>query len=709
MHLQGFTQSLLKGVVLYQNSGGKPAVGIQVSAFGANPQDVYTTSNGFFVLSFKAKKPGEKVKIILGSTDEKGKNIELVNNKQLEMLRIPSNPDDDPIEIIICPTGQKDETALRFYEILAKATKNESAAKKDNIEKLKQESNQETVSSLVAQMDKLSKEKDAALNKLREQAEFIASINTDNASEIVKEAIRSIEKEKDIETALEILNNLKLEKTLQLAINKKNKGEEEIREVIEGYALKVRLLSAKLNYSDAIICFEKIIEIYNTTRLDETELAFIYGNTASVCIDDGEYSKALEFEQKSITIFEKEFEPNNPILALAYNNLAVIYTHLRDYGNALVTQQKALKIQLQSDNAKSESIALSYNNLAGIYLGFGRIAEESKAVDDKMKKILKHNIITPNSYIIFLCDSLGGYEKALLAQQKALEIQEKISTLYNENLALFYNTLSLIYEHLKEHEKALEAIKKAIAINIHNHGLDDIKVANNYYNQSYIYFGKNDLNNAITYGLKAYQIFIKKLRTNHPDLEISKLVLSIYYNKRGQQFEQDLKYKMAIEDFTHAVELSPTNSDLNFRLGQCFYYEKDFQKAIIYLKRSQQLVITDFFDILNNSELGYDEKLFEYLNLISLAYAKNKNFKDSKLCIEEMQKLVPKIGVVYRNWAVYYIVQNKNDEAISNLQKAIEMGYDDLGWIKTEESLDKIRGMSIYKKIIKRLEENKKI
>ena len=120
---QVFSQNLLKGVVFYQNSGGKPAAGVQISALGPNP--TYTNSSGMFVLSFSTKEPGDRVKIIVGTTDEKGANIEVVNTRQLEIVRIPADPEDELLEIIVCLAGQRDEAVLRYYGILVKATNDE--------------------------------------------------------------------------------------------------------------------------------------------------------------------------------------------------------------------------------------------------------------------------------------------------------------------------------------------------------------------------------------------------------------------------------------------------------------------------------------------------------------------------------------------------------------------------------------------------------
>ena len=58
---------------------------------------------------------------------------------------------------------------------------------------------------------------------------------------------------------------------------------------------------------------------------------------------------------------------------------------------------------------------------------------------------------------------------------------------------------------------------------------------------------------------------------------------------------------------------------------------------------------------------------------------------------------------VYRNWACYYASENEIERAIENLQKAIDLGYDDLEWIEEEETLNNLRDEDRYQQLIERL------
>ena len=175
---QLFGQAILQGTVSFLNSGSRPAVGVDISAFGAST--VPTTEAGMFVLKFPDKKPGDKVKLIVGSKDRNGTAVELVNDKVLAQVRVPSRPDDDVVEIIVCKVGQRNDAALRYNGIIVKAI-NEATDKRlrDIDEKLSATKiDAETIVSLQNEKEKLAAERDSALAKTEEQALFMAKAST---------------------------------------------------------------------------------------------------------------------------------------------------------------------------------------------------------------------------------------------------------------------------------------------------------------------------------------------------------------------------------------------------------------------------------------------------------------------------------------------------------------------------------------------------
>jgi tetratricopeptide (TPR) repeat protein len=58
----------------------------------------------------------------------------------------------------------------------------------------------------------------------------------------------------------------------------------------------------------------------------------------------GDYSKALEYHQKSLAISEKVLGKEHPFTAISYNNIGSVYNSMGDYRKAYEFMQKAVDI-----------------------------------------------------------------------------------------------------------------------------------------------------------------------------------------------------------------------------------------------------------------------------------------------------------------------------------------------------------------------------
>lgn len=770
----------INGVIYYQNSGGKIAANIEVNAFGCS--GVYTNSNGLFILPCTGKKVGQKVKLIIGPENAQGKNIEVVNIRQLEWLRLSDNPNDNPIEIIICHAGQRNKAALRFYGILEQVNNKEYATKLANIEaKLAQttlEAKERRI--LLAQIDDLKKQRDEAQEQLEEQAQFIASINQDKASDLVKSAIQKIDQGNDIEAALFILDDAKLEEAYQLALESKVKAEAEIQQVIEGYELKISLLMPKFRYQAASLCYQRIIQIYENNNFDKEELAVWYTKAADVIYDDGKYEKALEYQQKDIDVCEENLDPKHPDLATSYNNIAITYQALGQYEKALQFQVKSIDIREETLASRHPDLATSYNNIALTYQALGKYEKaleyQLKDIDISEKNLdLKHpDLATSYSNIGNTYQLLGQFEKALQYQVKSIDIRKEILDPIHPELATSYNNIGNTYKALGQFEKALVYLQKSIdireeslgpkhpflatsysnigniykaleqyekalmfqqkSIDIQKEVLDPMhpNLATSYHNIAFTYQALGQFEKTLVFQQKSIAIWKESLGPKHPDLglsywntaitykeikEFEKAIalqekcmaifktalpkdhpyqqrtfntwLEIYHAKASDALERK-KYVSALECFD-TLNQYVNNGNLWNYTGLCHYYLSNYPKAIIAYQKAVAILP--------------DLRQQYYYNNIGLAYAKNKQYKEAYDAFTEYEKLVPNEGRPFRNWAMYYALQGDTTKALQNLQKAIDLGYVDLEWLKTDDSMDALRKEPLFIEIIEKLEK----
>ena len=107
------------------------------------------------------------------------------------------------------------------------------------------------------------------------------------------------------------------------------------------------------------------------------------------------------------------------------------------------------------------------------------------------------------------------------------------------------------------------------------------------------------------------------------------------------------------------------------------------------------------------ANISPNQKTPSFYNNIGAAYAKNGQFEEAHTAFNEYQKLLPHDGRTYRNWAIYHTLQGDKEKALQSLQRAVELGYDDLKWFETDDSMDSLRAQKAFKQIIEKLGKEK--
>ncbi|CAF5216133.1 unnamed protein product, partial [Rotaria magnacalcarata] len=80
----------------------------------------------------------------------------------------------------------------------------------------------------------------------------------------------------------------------------------------------------------------------------------------------GEYSKALEFYEKSLKIREISLPPTHPDLAQSYNNIGMTYYPMGEYSKAFSYLEKALGILRKSLPSTHPHIKSVMNSIAAV-------------------------------------------------------------------------------------------------------------------------------------------------------------------------------------------------------------------------------------------------------------------------------------------------------------------------------------------------------
>lgn len=735
--------SLLRGLVLFQNSGGRPAAGVQISAFGAN--SCYTTDAGMFELAFPKNKPGDKVRVIVGGRDKSGASIEVVNYRELDLVFIPSDPN-VVFEIIVCPTGQRDAVALRLYNILAQVTQAEYQKQIASYEQLlaRQKLSEQAAESYRQQIKQLEADRDEALKKVEEQALFIASINLDRASAIVKEAVLMIEQEENVQKALKMLQEAPLEEAYQAALDQKNKAEAEILQVMEAYRLKASLLVNEQKHEDAIACYLKMIDISLTNKLDVLELAYIYYGLGISFMAVGKQDQSLEANLKALKIREENLNPDHPSVIRSVLAISLNYKLRQDLPAAksiLVQKIEFLEKNIPESRALSElyerlaSLSMQERDYPSAY-GFLEkaiaILERSEWPDPFLVSIMYHKMGA-------MANSQKDFPKAIQSYEKCASLTRQIIAEGNMSRVptIFYD-LGKLYDMQGDKEKAIGCYEEQLAM-IDSFPNPPVNMIINSCQELGNYFtGKKDFRKAAGYFLQGAQLLESR------GAEYEQTVAGFYSNAANsfsymKQYQTALEYQLKAIAIQERIELIPMRLAHGYtQIAYAYYNTGDYANALAYHQkalviRKAGLPAGDMAISFNNNDIaltylalgdlpqaldiqqrniaqaeqaaGPDNPfLGTSYNHLGLILAHMGRWEEAEQALNRAELLAPNSFLLFRNRAVLYALQGKKEEAISQIRKGIGKGYKDPAWLQTEKAFDALRGEKDFQDLMKELE-----
>ena len=178
------------------------------------------------------------------------------------------------------------------------------------------------------------------------------------------------------------------------------------------------------------------------------------------------------------------------------------------------------------------------------------------------------------------------------------------------------------------------------------------------------------------------------LAPDHPEHQKSLAQLYYYRKAFGDYLLDTQQYAPALQQYQLLYEPSQ-DPQLANRIAICHYHLADYAQALHYYERAyaSQAIPAPV-----------------YWNNTGLAQAKLGQFTQAHNCFSELQNLIPDAGLVYRDWCLYHCLKGEADQALSQLEKALRLGYKDLDWLQTEPALAPIRNTERFQRAIASLE-----
>ena len=190
----------------------------------------------------------------------------------------------------------------------------------------------------------------------------------------------------------------------------------------------------------------------------------------------------------------------------------------------------------------------------------------------------------------------------------------------------------------------------------------------------------NNLGNALTHLGRldeAIHHYFKSLHINPGYAEVHNN-LGIALAKAGRTAE-------AIDHYIKALHSNPNYAEAHINLGVELDNQGRIDEAIDHFQKA----------------LSLKPEFIEAMYHLAKLYISRAEYEKALSLYQKMLTFVPDNPAVYYNIACIYARQNKPEESIPWLKKAVENGFNDWNHIKTDVDLDNIRGSSDFQEFLK--------
>ena len=401
-----------------------------------------------------------------------------------------------------------------------------------------------------------------------------------------------------------------------------------------------------------------------------------YLNIGTANIISGNYPVALQNFSNAQSIFEKELESNSDntkelknSLARAYGSIGIVFSEQSSYAKALQYELKSLKIY--EENKNLEKCARLYNNIGIVYKAqdqdfkalnyFVKCLKIQEKIGDETVGITTTNI--GNIYL-----NQKNFPKALAYYTKAQQLFEKYPN--PRGLGELYNNLGLYYKETNNQSEALKTFDKAILAFTSIE--DKFGISDTYFYIGEIYLKQNKLEDALVATNKSLAL-AKELDVIEQVQNAEKRLSEIYEKKNNttESLKHFKLYSIAKDSVANAENIrSSVRAEMNFEFDKKEALQKKEQEKrdVIYneqAKRHQQQI---FFVIL------FILLVFGIIFLIYNRLQLKKTLTLQKELAEYEQKALhlqmnPHFVFNCLGSISSFIVQNGTDSAIKYLSK----------------------------------------
>lgn len=453
---------------------------------------------------------------------------------------------------------------------------------------------------------------------------------------------------------------------------------------------------------ESVSLAEEMLIIIKSQHAPESKnplIAVIYNNLGEAYRNDGKYYDSISYFEASLEIFMQDTNINAHQLCMTITNLGNVYLKIGEYNKALELYNKSLTILSHVDKSDyEESVIMTNKGLALIEKGsFDQAIENQIILLDLLSRIYSskpnHQDIALNLGILGMAYSASGkYDEAIDSYTKSLKIRlvtfsEKPS---HSEISASYNNLGEAYRSKAEYDKAefnhREALKMRLEIFIGDEFHTEI--ADSYNNLGLVFYYQGKFSEAEEYHKKALSIRQKIFAMN---LENADIALS--YNNLGMVYDSMGKYALSIENYIIALKIRekafaqdpnhPEIASSHNNLGTVYCMSKNFELGLFHFEQALAIRKIAFSKIPHHPDIAISLgnignvlcKYKEYEQAI-------RNYNDALDIWKIVHKTTPNhpnIMNIYNNLGLAFLEKGnsllqtgRNEEGVSYLLNALD-------------------------------------
>jgi tetratricopeptide (TPR) repeat protein len=304
----------------------------------------------------------------------------------------------------------------------------------------------------------------------------------------------------------------------------------------------------------------KLQDLANIQIVEESDLATLFFSSLGQQFSFvGDYEKAVECHEKSLSIKLKIHGNLNSSIGASYNNLGEVWREKGDYDKSVDYYEKSLAINLNINGEQHSSVWESYNNLGLIWSDKGfydkaiEYLEKSLAINFKIHG--NHHLSTAITYnnLGSVWSNSGDYEKAIEYLQKTLFIRLKVYSDQHPSVGESYNNLGVVWNEKGDYDKAIEYYEKTLAVDINVFGDQHPSIAITYSNLGSVWRNKSNYVNALDNLGKSLAIYLKVYGDLHPLIGITYTHFGNVFRDKNDPLSAKENYEKAYNIFFKAL------------------------------------------------------------------------------------------------------------------------------------------------------------